>query len=206
MNYTYTDLSNAPLKHRMALFHFANGATDDEVAYAIGVRNEKIAKSIREHPPIANALADIERKVVLASATQAMLHAECVDLTLQLNYAALNKAITKDEDGTPHLNMRIDSKGDEVPVLPASTMNKLLETALDHDPSGRFHKRSTLNVNNRTSVGFGGAALQKFKQEAALEGFAPAKVLEAAFTVTREGNPLLESAPPSSVADIGDEV
>lgn len=192
MKPSYKTMEQAPVSHRIALVHLANGRSDEDVASVMGWTLTTV-KNLREHPPIKEALARIAERVDMMVQSTLFMQHECVDLSIKLQHAALREAIQMDDDGSPVLRMVTNSKGDLVPALPASTLNKLLEVPLDRDPAGRFAKKSKL-PSQSSAAGVGGALLESIKASSALAGFSPPKTLDANFEVVRDGSPVLDAS------------
>jgi hypothetical protein len=192
MSYEYTDRTKAPIKHRHILIKLMVGHNDQEVAAILDCSVELVRK-VKNHPCNAEFLRITQLAIQADEEALRLEHDQIVRGSLRLQRATLREAMEDDEDGEPTLRMQTKKDGTMVPVVPASLLKTLMVDPLDHDPAARFTKNLNLQVTKRDK-GMGGGFLSQFKQEAISEGFSPPQVIDAEFTVNRDGGAVLESS------------
>lgn len=191
--WSYTSIDRAPIKHRLALIHFAQGRSIEDVASVVGLSVETL-NDVMKHPPVKAMLENLDAQASMMAQNCLLMQQDTISKAIELQHAALSEIIEHDEDGNPKMRMMINAKGDVVPRLPASVINKIMQLPLEHDPRGTFAPSRRLELSGTVQTGLGGNALTALKQQAALEGFTPKPVLDAVFAVKRDGQEVLEAS------------
>lgn len=171
-------------RHWYILFKIVQGHTPEEAAKITGFSVD-LVRHVMEIPCNKEFIRTSHLQLQAAEEFKRIKQNSLVEGALDLGRAVLDAAMEYDDEGNPVLKMQTKN-GVQTPVMPASTINKMLESPLDHDPMGRFTKRIDVTTHNRDK-GLGGGMLMALKKEALMEGFTPPQVMEAEFEVIRDG-------------------
>lgn len=150
-SYDYDNIDDAPLAHRRAAEYAFVGMPNDTIAALIGVKPRTVA-TILSHPPIVAFIERMRADVALCDAEMTrIMQTEGPHSAIQLAQELLRAASDMSND------------------LKYSDRLKVCEFMLNHDPTGRFSKRTKHETSARLDI-FDHRELEQLEAQGALLG------------------------------------